>query len=403
MTIERASAIALVAAVGAIQFSIAAGQMLFALAAIGWLIALARPASAAAPAEGSASADASVRSRVPVPAFFFPLVLYAIWTLIATVYSRDPRESLAADKELLLLLVVPMTMTLLRGGRASYALDAIISIGPIVALLGVYQYALLEYGSLGQRPHGTLGHYMTYSGVLMLLVCATAARLLYEPGRRLWPALIMPALVVALAATLSRNAYIGALVGVALLLVLRDFRLVALVPVAIAAVVLLAPTPIVERVYSIFDRKDPSVRDRLAMVEAGTRIVDDEPLTGVGPDMVEHVYPEYRTDDAVNIEVQHLHNVPLQIAAERGLPALGFWIWFVVVAARDLARKVRHERTATAAAGLAALAAMVAAGMFEYNFGDSEFLVPLLALVTLPFALRAAPADVERAPAVTPA
>jgi hypothetical protein len=39
-----------------------------------------------------------------------------------------------------------------------------------------------------------------------------------------------------------------------------------------------------------------------------------------------------------------------------------------------------------AAAALAAMAAMLGAGMFEYNFGDSEFLMLLLILITLPFA-----------------
>ena len=386
MTIGRASAIALVAAFGAIQFSIAAGQILLAVAALGWAAGLLRQPQ-----------------RPPVPAFFVPLMLYAVWTLVATVYSRDPGESLNANKELLLLLVVPMTMTLVRGAAAARTLDVLISIGPVVALVGVYQYALLDYDTLGQRPQGTLGHYMTYSGILMLLVCATGARLLFEPGKRIWPALIMPALLVALAATLSRNAYVGALVGVAVLLLLRDLRLVALLPVVVAGLVLFAPSRIVDRAYSMFDLKDPTNRDRVAMAQAGTAMVNDDPLTGVGPDMVARVYPEYRTDDAVNIEVQHLHNVPLQIAAERGLPALAFWIWFVVVAARDLLRKVRDERTALAAAGLAALAAAVTAGMFEYNFGDSEFLVLLLALLTLPFANKGAFIRSGSTPAASPA
>ena len=34
----------------------------------------------------------------------------------------------------------------------------------------------------------------------------------------------------------------------------------------------------------------------------------------------------------------------------------------------------------------AAIAGMLAAGFFEYNFGDSEFLMMFLVLVTLPFA-----------------
>ena len=39
-----------------------------------------------------------------------------------------------------------------------------------------------------------------------------------------------------------------------------------------------------------------------------------------------------------------------------------------------------------AAAALASVAAMLAAGLFEYNFGDSEFLMLFLVLITLPFA-----------------
>ena len=54
----------------------------------------------------------------------------------------------------------------------------------------------------------------------------------------------------------------------------------------------------------------------------------------------------------------HLHNVPLQIAAERGLPALAVWLWFVVVAACAICAR----RSATAASALLAAAALAAIG-----------------------------------------
>ena len=41
------------------------------------------------------------------------------------------------------------------------------------------------------------------------------------------------------------------------------------------------------------------------------------------------------------------------------------------------------------AAALAATTAMLTAGLFEYNFGDSEFLMLFLIIVTLPFATSA--------------
>jgi O-antigen ligase len=89
----------------------------------------------------------------------------------------------------------------------------------------------------------------------------------------------------------------------------------------------------------------------------------------------------------VNESNPHLHNVPLQIAAERGLLALAAWLWFLVVAIRGLWQSFRRtEMPSLPAAALAAMAAMLAAGLFEYNFGDSEFLMLLLVLITLPHA-----------------
>jgi O-antigen ligase len=103
--------------------------------------------------------------------------------------------------------------------------------------------------------------------------------------------------------------------------------------------------------------------------------------------MVQQLYPVYRTPDAVKPIQPHLHNVPLQIAAERGLPALAAWIWFVATVVVQLARRLRNAtRPFLAAAGLGAVAAMLAAGLFEHNFGDSEFLLLFLAMVTLPLA-----------------
>ena len=103
--------------------------------------------------------------------------------------------------------------------------------------------------------------------------------------------------------------------------------------------------------------------------------------------MVIQVYPHYRDPTAVNQLNPHLHNVPLQIAAERGLPALAVWLWFIVTLLRDFLRlPAIATYPSLANAGLAAIVAMLAAGLFEYNFGDSEFLMLFLVLVTLPYA-----------------
>ena len=360
----------LLGSAAALQFSIAAGEALLALAALAW-----------------AGLLVTRGERVAVPPTFWPLAAYAGVTLVSALLSRDPLASLAASKELLLFLTVPIVYRLCRGERAQQVVDVVVTAGAVSAIIGIVQYGILHYDNLGRRPQGALTHYMTYSGVLMLVVTAAAARLLLRREGRIWPSLVMPALLVALALTFTRSAWVGACAGIGLLLVIKDFRLLALLPVAAAVFIGMAPERITARAYSMFDLNDPTNRDRVAMLRSGVRMVRDHPLAGVGPDMVKVVYADYRDAAAVEPATLHLHNVPMQIAAERGLVALGVWVWFIVRLAVDLVRRLRlPSARPLAAGGLAALTAMLAAGMFEYNFGDSEFLVLLLVLVTLPFA-----------------
>jgi O-antigen ligase len=221
----------------------------------------------------------------------------------------------------------------------------------------------------------------------MLAATAAAARLLFEARDRVWPALVMPALLVALALTFTRSAWVGASVGIATLLLIKDFRLISAVPVLLAIGIALAPPQVTQRFYSMFNLKDPTSRDRVAMLREGARMIAADPLTGMGPNMVEREYIRFRDPEAVERVNPHLHNVPLQVAAERGLPALGAWLWFVGSAAAGLWGLLRSGRHRfLAACGLGALAAMLGAGLFEHNFGDSEFLMLFLILLTLPFA-----------------
>ena len=341
---------------------------------------------------------------------FWPLAAYAAITLVSTAFSVDPDTSIRDDKQLLLFAIVPIAYRLFRGERALTAVDVIITVGAISAAIGIVQFGILKYGDAGLRPSGVLSMYMTYSGLLMLIACVAAARAMFDHRDRTWSLIVLPALLAALAMTLTRNAWIGACAGIGVLLIIRrDFRLVALGLVAAALLFAFGPKHITERLFSIFQLNATqgqtatqtasleSNRDRIAMLKAGVRIVKDRPLTGVGPDMVIQVYPVYRDETAVNQLASHLHNVPMQIAAERGLPALAIWLWFVVSLVRDFLRQRKDPRGSFLPhAALACVIAMLAAGLFEYNFGDSEFLMLFLVLMTLPYAaLRPAPGEVQ--------
>src|SRR6185503_6430441 len=98
--IEQLGVWALIGSAGAIQFSIAAGQILLAVAVACWLATI-----------------VIQREPVAVPRMFWPLLVYAALTILSAAFSPDPRTSLSDCKQLVLLLIVPMTYRLLSGTR----------------------------------------------------------------------------------------------------------------------------------------------------------------------------------------------------------------------------------------------------------------------------------------------
>lgn len=360
----------LLGTLSAVLFSIAVAQALLALTVVLWATLLA------------------LKGETPVvPSVFRPLAFYAGLTIASALACPTPFSALADAKELVLFVVVALVVRLARGPRANTLVWTVLTFGAISALVGIIQYGVLQFDNLGRRPQGTLTHYMTYSGELMLVAAAAAARALFHRDDRTWPVLIMPALLVALALTFTRSAWVGACAALGVLFLLKDFRMFGVLPVVAAAFFALAPAGLTDRVYSMFDLNDPTNRERVEMLRYGGAMVREHPLLGVGPDRVQQVYIEYLDREGSHTVNPHLHNVPLQIAAERGLPALAVWLWFIVGLGWDLTRRVRAGRhTALAAGALAALVAMLAAGLFEYNFGDSEFLILWLALASAPYA-----------------
>ena len=369
-TARQIATAAILVMVASIQFSIALGQIALTVAVAAYVFVL-----------------VAERRAPALPKWMSPLLLYAAWTLASASASSNPPVSLADTKQLMLLLIVPVVYEFVTARMALTLTSVVLTTGALSAIVGLSQYSLLEYDELGLRPRSTLSIYMTFAGLMMLVTNLAVARLLFQQHHRVWAAVTLPAVVAALVLSLTRSAWIGAAAGVALQLSRRDYRWLGLLPVVVALTLAVAPIELTNRAYSIFDTQDETRRDRFAMFQMGVDMIGDHPVFGVGPDMVREVYAAYRPITAIQPENPHLHNVPLQIAAERGLPALALWLWFIValvVGLADSFKRGRHRMLAAAALG--SVCSMIVAGMFEYNFGDSEFLMLFLVLMTLPFA-----------------
>jgi putative inorganic carbon (HCO3(-)) transporter len=112
---------------------------------------------------------------------------------------------------------------------------------------------------------------------------------------------------------------------------------------------------------------------------------------GTGLDMIKRTYTPYANPKAMKKRTGHLHNNMLHIAVERGLPALASWIWIMAAFFMAALKRMNQSLNATfesrylPAAGLAAVTGFFVAGLFEYNFGDSEVVMLAYFAMALPF------------------
>lgn len=303
-----------------------------------------------------------------------PLAVFSALSVVAALASLDPIVSVGRLPRLVVFLLVPLAAALIDERWWPRLVVGLAGVGGVLALWGIIEYQM-GADSLEHRIRGPLSHYMTYSGWLLLVVLVLATELVLSLRRRFW--LVVPVVlgVVALLLSFTRNAWVGLAAGLLLLAAVWRRRLLLVFPVAAVVLWGVLPRAVVDRATSTVDLRQPANYDRLCMVRSGVQMVRDHPWSGVGLDMVSSVYSLYRRDDAPRWRVPHLHNNFLQVAAERGLPALLAYLWLLVAFFRQAWRGVDGPgpvRRAAAAASLVAVTGITIAGLFEYNFWDAE-------------------------------
>jgi O-antigen ligase len=326
----------------------------------------------------------ALRGRPHARVLLPPLVLFTAASLLSAAFSRDPLRSFDKLPRLLVFLLVPLAAALLDREWWPRFVTAFAVLTAVFAAWGIIEY-LHGADDLEHRIQGPFSHYMLYAGWVLLGVSIVVTELFLNPSRRLW-LLIPPAVLgpVALLLSFTRNAWVGLTAALLLLAAVWQRRLLLVYPALAMALWLLLPRPILDRVFSIFDVRQSANYDRVCMTLSGLEMIRDYPLTGVGVDMVDRLYPLYRRDDAPRWRVPHLHNNFVQIAAERGLPALAAYLWligaFFTVTWRGLPR-LAGERRAAVAACLTAVLGITVAGFFEYNFWFAVIQYPMLVLL----------------------
>jgi len=122
--------------------------------------------------------------------------------------------------------------------------------------------------------------------------------------------------------------------------------------------------------------QDDSSRLRLAVARVALMRIPMRPFFGHGMDAMHRHWTEwgFPGDDML-----HAHSTPIQLAFDRGLPALLLWLWLLAVFWLILTRGEKQLRASPDAdthglllGATGALAGFFASSLVNYNFGDAE-------------------------------
>jgi O-antigen ligase len=367
------------ASAAAVLVSVAAAEILLTMACLAWLILRPR--------------------RIVWPGYIIPLCAFVATTVLSVAMSPEPAAGFWVIRKFWLVSMGLLAANFVRTEwRTRISHSVLLAVAALTSLLALVQFGngylkflatqnLADDPTVLARITGLMGHWMTFSGEQLLVWCAAVPAMLVLGRRWMIP---LGAVGTSIVLSFTRSVWLGAISGflVVALMLPRKMLIGIVLPVAVVAAA--ASGLIYHRVAMSFGQNFAPDNSRIEMLSAGFRMIRDHPLFGVGPERIHTEFPRYYrgTTALNNFYYGHLHNNVVQLAAERGLLCLGAFLWFIFEIYADLMRMLKTSakdaRWATMSA-LAALTGFVVAGFFEYNFGDSEVLLLLMFIVSLPY------------------
>ncbi|HEY2845332.1 MAG TPA: O-antigen ligase family protein, partial [Bryobacteraceae bacterium] len=326
------------------------------------------------------------------PPVVWPVALWMGWTLLSLAASGHARGGLPQVKKFYVYLMLFVVYSALRNLRQVWILVMCWTAGAALSSLWgfgqfVHKYLVTPrffyYVYQNDRITGFVDHWMTFSALSMMTLMMLGALLLYSRRDKRLRWLLAAGLIIGAAFVLAftKTMWIGAAAGATWLLWWKNKWLAAPLPVLAAIVFVTNPFHVLDR-----DRDH-----RAALRRAGWEMIQAHPLVGVGPEQVGPQFMDYLPADVARPipkewYVQHLHNIYIHFAAERGLPALAALLWLLGQSMFDFFRVLKRlpdesdDRWILHGA-IAVVIAIAVSGWGEVNVGHSQVLEMFLAVI----------------------
>lgn len=314
-----------------------------------------------------------------------------------TIWKVDGRD-VDSPEELAAALASGETVATVRIYRVEWMPQLEIPRGQLLPGTNAMQQLGISDWSRGRdwRATGFFNHWVTYSEVLQLIASLALGIYLAVNQKRslvgLLLALAVVGLVFALGMTVTRASWIGFAVSVLLMLMLTASRRTILIVAACAIPVVLAGAFWLQQKRSVgfFDRQDQSTSWRQTVWREGFQLLISKPrhlVFGVGVDSIKAYWRQWGLFDNGRQPIGHMHSNLLQIALERGVPALIVWLILIALYLRMLWRIVRQQADdfprGLALGALGGTVGFFTSGLVHYNWGDSEVVTVLYFIMGL--------------------
>ncbi|HZS52995.1 MAG TPA: O-antigen ligase family protein [Bryobacteraceae bacterium] len=352
------------------------------------------------------------RRRLEFPRIWIPLLGLFIWTIIADALCPDPWAGRAQIKKFFVFLFIPLLYGVFvrQFAKVFYVIAAWAVTATASGAWALVQYVLkYEHAKhtgqefyityLARRITGFESHWLTF-GALQLSVLSLLLAQWFFSSRRMpnWAYGSIAILASAILLTWDRSIWVAAVPAAFYLVWCWKPKWTLAIPVLIAAGFLIAPSGTRERLISLVKPHGDtdSNRFRLVTLFTGIEMVKAHPWFGLGPEEIRNNFDKYVPANITRpLPVGyygHLHNVYVQYAAERGVPALLLLLWFVGLTVWDCGVALKRagpqpsQQRFLLHGTIAVIIGILVGGLAEYNLGDSEVLMMFVSVLALGYA-----------------
>ncbi|UCG11166.1 MAG: O-antigen ligase family protein [Deltaproteobacteria bacterium] len=299
--------------------------------------------------------------RSPLDPVVALLVLLTLGSLLTSIY---PSATVwAAIRLLLYVAVFYLTFDLARSRTQTKGLVvAILGVGTALAFIGFIKYhqgtlpSFWNYGTPGEETFltSTFMNHNHIAGYLAMVFTLCLGVFLYRPFGNLaiWGALLV-LILVALCLSMSRGSWIATFVALEFMLIsyvyksqLRRFRLwsMGLALLLVVFITILASNPVIERLHSVQNIEETSLKARLAVWKKSLDVVLMRPIWGSGLGTFPWSFSQVRPAGLTH-RYREAHNDYVQVITEMGLPVLVPLSWGIFLIFRTGLRGLRQTRS----------------------------------------------------------